>query len=237
MQSSVFVFNFVLYFYVPQPTPQLAGRCVQRCTYRILMLNETSEPSIATTDLPALLLLPISLRINLRSERVLKPQRNAVNRPHQPCQQHARRLAKPQRRAQEAQRAAMVHRRAGHVEREASDDLVHQDAEVVAQVCARDAERPHAAQYECVATQEQADGQALGEGGEEGWVGWLGAQGALVYEVTRDAKGEDGDGEGVAAAVGVVSGEAREGLVVVFAAGGGIPEGWVEDDEGCGGCV
>jgi hypothetical protein len=24
---------------------------------------------------------------------------------------------------------------------------------------------------------------------------------------------------------------------VVLAAGGGVPEGWVEDDEGCGGCV
>lgn len=65
----------------------------------------------------------------------------------------------------------------------------------------------------------------------------MGAQGALVHEVTGDAEGEDGDGEGVAAAVGVVSGEAREGLVVIFAAGGGVPEGWVEDDEGCGGCV
>jgi len=64
----------------------------------------------------------------------------------------------------------------------------------------------------------------------------LGAQGALVDEVARDAEGEDRDGEGVAAAVGVVAGEAREGLVVVFAAGGGVPEGWVEDDEGCGGC-
>ena len=67
-------------------------------------------------------------------------------------------------------------------------------------------------------------------------MGWLSAQSALVHEVTRDAEGEDGDGEGVAAAVGIVSGEAREGLVVVFAAGGGVPEGRVEDDEGCGGC-
>ena len=66
---------------------------------------------------------------------------------------------------------------------------------------------------------------------------WLGAQGALVHEVTGDAKGEDGDGQGVAAAVGIVSGEACEGLVVVFAAGSGVPEGWVEDDEGCGGCA
>ena len=66
-------------------------------------------------------------------------------------------------------------------------------------------------------------------------MGWLSAQGTLVHEVTRDAEREDGDGEGVAAAVGVVSGEAREGLVVVFAAVGGVPEGWVEDDEGCGG--
>lgn len=65
----------------------------------------------------------------------------------------------------------------------------------------------------------------------------MSAQGALVHEVTRDAEGEDGDGKGIAAAVGIVSGKAREGLVVVFAAGGGVPEGRVEDDEGCGGCV
>lgn len=67
-------------------------------------------------------------------------------------------------------------------------------------------------------------------------MGWLGAQGALVDEVARDAKGENGDGEGVAATVGVVAGEPREGFVVVFAAGGGIPEGGVEDDKSCGGC-
>ena len=67
-------------------------------------------------------------------------------------------------------------------------------------------------------------------------MGWLGAQGALVNCVAGDAQEENCYGEGVAAAVGVVSGEAREGLVVVFAAGGGVPEGRVEDDEGCGGC-
>jgi hypothetical protein len=64
----------------------------------------------------------------------------------------------------------------------------------------------------------------------------LGAESALVHEVTRDSEGEDGDGERVAAAVGVVAGKARQGLVVVFAAGGGVPEGWVEDDESCGCC-
>lgn len=65
---------------------------------------------------------------------------------------------------------------------------------------------------------------------------WLGAQGALVDEVAGDAEGEDGDGQGVAAAVGVVAGKTREGFVVVFAASGGIPEGGVEDDESCCGC-
>lgn len=131
----------------------------------------------------------------------------------------------------------MVHRRAGHVERETRDHLIHQDTKVIAQICSRDSKRPHAAQHQRVAAQEQADGQALGERREQSGVRWLGAQGTLVYEVTGDAEGEDGDGEGVAAAVGVVSGEAREGLVVVFAAGGGVPEGGVEDDEGCGGCT
>jgi hypothetical protein len=64
----------------------------------------------------------------------------------------------------------------------------------------------------------------------------LGAQGALVDGVAGDSEQEDCYGEGVAAAVRVVAGQAREGLVAVFAAGGGVPEGGVEDYEGCGGC-
>lgn len=128
----------------------------------------------------------------------------------------------------------MVHRRTRNIEREPSDNLVHQNAKVIAQIRSCHAECPHAAQHQRVAAEQEPDREALGEGREEEGMCWLGAQGALVDEVAGDSEGEDGHGQQVAAAVGVVAGEAREGLVVVFAAGGGVPEGRVEDDEGCG---
>lgn len=64
----------------------------------------------------------------------------------------------------------------------------------------------------------------------------LEAQGALVDHVAGDAEGENRDCESVAAAVGVVAGQAREGFVPVFGACGGVPESGVKDYEGCGGC-
>ena len=100
----------------------------------------------------------------------------------------------------------MVHGRRADAEREARNHLVHQDAEVVAQVRARDAQRPHAGQHQRVAAEQQADGQTLRERSQERRVCGLGAQGALVDGVARDAEQEDGHGESVAAAVGVVSG-------------------------------
>ena len=189
------------------------------------------------TLLSTLLGLPLPLRINLRRERILKPQRNRVNNKDQARQQNTRRLAKPKRRAQKAHRTAMVHGRRGHTERKTRNHLIHQDTKVVAQVRARDTQRPHAGQHQRVTTEQQADGQTLRERGEQCWMRGLGAQGALVDGVAGDSEQEDCHGEGVAAAVGVVAGQAREGLVAVFAAGGGVPEGGVEDDEGCGGCA
>lgn len=53
-----------------------------------------------------------------------------------------------QGRAQEAHRAAVIHWRAREVEGETGDGGVHEDAEVVAQIGARDAERVGAAQHE-----------------------------------------------------------------------------------------
>lgn len=60
----------------------------------------------------------------------------------------------------------------------------------------------------------------------------LGTQSALVDEVAGDAEGEDCHGEEVAAAVGIAC-EARDGFGAVFGAGGGVPEGGVENYEGC----
>ena len=58
----------------------------------------------------------------------------------------------------------------------------------------------------------------------------LGGEGAAVEFVAEEAEGEDSDGEGVAAVVCVAAGKFGEGFVAVFGAGGGVPEGWVEDD-------
>lgn len=57
----------------------------------------------------------------------------------------------------------------------------------------------------------------------------LDAESALVDGVAEDAEGEDGEGQAVAAVEGVAAGELGEGFVAVFGAGGGVPEGWVED--------
>lgn len=53
-----------------------------------------------------------------------------------------------QGRAQEAHRAAVIHGGAREVEGETGDGCVHEDAEVVAQIGARDPERVGAAQHE-----------------------------------------------------------------------------------------
>jgi hypothetical protein len=157
------------------------------------------------TLLSTLLGLPLPLGVNLRSERILKPQSHRVNSENKSRQQHTRRLAKPKRRAQETEGAAMVHGRRANAEREPGHHLVHQDAKVVAQVRARDAERPHAGQHQRVAAEQQADGQALRERAQQGRVSGLGAQGALVDGVAGDSEQEDCYGEGVATAVGVVA--------------------------------
>ena len=67
-------------------------------------------------------------------------------------------------------------------------------------------------------------------------MGRLRAEGAFVDEVTEQPEQEDCDGEGVAAIETVASCEGGERLVVVFAAGGEVPEGGVEDDAGGGDC-
>ena len=77
----------------------------------------------------------------------------------QPRQHQPRRLPAPQRGAQEAERAAVVHGRRRDVEREAGHRRVHQDPEVVAQIRARQPQRPHGREHEDVAAEEEAVGR------------------------------------------------------------------------------
>lgn len=55
------------------------------------------------------------------------------------------------------------------------------------------------------------------------------AQSAFVEGIAENSDGEDGDGEDVAAVVGVAAREFGEGFVAVFVAGCEVPEGGVED--------
>lgn len=173
---------------------------------------------------PLLLLLPLgplalALGIDLTRKRILKPQREHIHNIHPPRQQQARGLAKPERRPQEAHRRPPVHRRAAHVEGEPRDHLVHQDAKVVAQERARDAERPRARDDEDVAGGEEQHGGELGERVQEQRVRGLLGDGGLVEEVADEAEREDGGREGVAGVLGVAAEELGEDLVVVFLAG------------------
>ena len=125
------------------------------------MLNEHNfkgyliYSSLSLRLLPLLptLLRPLSLPlgIDLRGERILKRECYTIAHEYQGRQSQASRLSEPQRRTHEAHDAAPVHRRAGHVEGKPRHDVVHEDAEVVAQICARDPERPHATQHEHIA--------------------------------------------------------------------------------------
>lgn len=65
----------------------------------------------------------------------------------------------------------------------------------------------------------------------------LSAESTLVQRIPDQTYREDGHGEGVAAIVRISAGEFGDGFIAVFCAGGGIPEGRVEDDGACGDCV
>jgi len=60
---------------------------------------------------------------------------------------------------------------------------------------------------------------------------------AFVQGVAENAEEEDSDGEGVAAVERITAGELGDCFVVVFRAGCGVPEGWVEDDGACRDCA
>lgn len=119
-------------------------------------------------------------------------QRNPIHQQHLRRQQQPRRSSIQQRRAQEAHRAPVVHRRARDIERKAGDWLIHQDAEVIAEVGAGDAKSVGGGQDEDVAEEDKEIGERwderLGEGGGRG----LGAEGAFesVGGVREKLEGE-----------------------------------------------
>lgn len=153
-----------------------------------LLFSHHSLPLLAA------LLRPLPLRIDLRRERILKAQCDLVDNQHESAENKPSRLSIPQRGAHEAHEASIVHWRPGNVEREARHDVVHQDAKVIAEICARDPQRPHAAQDEDIATGDEADCQALRYESLEQWMRDLSAECALVECIPEETDGEDDDG-------------------------------------------
>lgn len=124
-----------------------------------------------------------------------KPVRNK----HQGSQQQAGHLSSVQRDSEEAHRATPVHGRAGDIEREPRDGGIHQDAEIVAQIGTRDAQRPHTREDENVSGAEEDEGEVrLVERCEEGLV----LERLIVKVIAEDAQREDAEGEEIAAIVG-----------------------------------
>ena len=63
------------------------------------------------------------------------------------------------------------------------------------------------------------------------------AESAFIERIPDNPDGEDRNGEAIAAVEGGATGELGDSLVAIFGAGGGVPEGWVEDYGGCCHCL
>ena len=136
-------------------------------------------------------LLPIPLGVDFGSEGVLVAQGDVVDEEDPRGEEDARGLPVVERHAEEAHGRAVVHGRVGDVEGEACDNVVHQDAEVVAKEGAGDAKGPGRRDNEDVAGDDEGVGGELRTGSVEEWVDGLRAEGFLVEVVADEAEGED----------------------------------------------
>ena len=115
-------------------------------------------------------------------------------------QNDARHLAPIESDSQEVQSASPVHGGTGDAEGESGDGGIHQDTKVVSKVGAGYSQGIHAGQ-----DKDGADGEkeaAKNRLVHRGIVGLV-FQGHLVDMVSQDSQAEDGDGEEVAAVVGI----------------------------------
>jgi hypothetical protein len=126
------------------------------------------------------LLLSLPLGVDPTGEGILICQSNLVDQEYQAGQHNSSRLSKPQCRSQEAEGRTIVHGSRTNVEGEACDHVVHEDAEVVAEVGACDAESVHGGQDEDVAGDEQSNGQGFRHRAKKERVGRLASEGALI---------------------------------------------------------
>lgn len=176
--------------------------------------------------------LSVSLGVNLAGEGLFELEGNGVHERDKGGDEQTRGLGVPQRRRQETQRGAVVHGVVGHVEGEARDPLVHENAKVVAQVGACDAQSVHGGEHQHVAHTKQHHGQGLddvgvGDGQQDG--GGLLLKSLVVQVVSEDAQREDGDGQQVASRLGS-SGDLGQKVRVVLGPSDNVPEDGVERD-------
>lgn len=160
----------------------------------------------------------LTLGVNFRCEGLFKAQCNKVHDKHKDGHENASGLTKPQSSTQEREGWAIVHGVVSHVEGKACHNVVHEDAKVVTQVGASDAERPHGAKHKHVTNAEWCNGQSLDNVwvlGEE-WPCGLITEGLFVENVTDNAKRENSQGKTVAAEPGVAESKLCEEFRMVF---------------------
>ena len=160
--------------------------------------------------------LSLSLRVDFASEWVLESESNEVDNQHLNSKKNTSWFSEPQSRPQERHGRSVVHWRLGNVEWESSNNIIHQDAEVISKVCASNTKSPHGGDNKDVSGNEEEDGRVLNKIGLESWMGWLVAESDFVEVVAEDAEGEDGHGKHVAAIARVATGELGENAVVVL---------------------
>lgn len=126
-----------------------------------LHLTPSPHPPRLVTHLSLLLLLPLPLLINLRGERIFKPQRNLIHHQNQHTQHQPGRFPKPQRRPHKTHRTPIVHRAPTDIEGKPCDNLIHQNSKIISQICPRDPQSPHTRQHENIAARYEAHGERL----------------------------------------------------------------------------
>lgn len=126
-----------------------------------LHLTPSPHPPRLATHLSLLLLLPLPLLINLRGERIFKPQRNLIHHQNQRTQHQPGRFPKPQRRPHKTHRTPIVHRAPTNIEGKPRDNLIHQNSKIISQICPRDPQSPHTRQHENIAARYEAHGERL----------------------------------------------------------------------------
>lgn len=203
-------------------------------------LAKQNRPNPATQhiyQLPRLLVGPFCcsplafpLGIDASGEGVFVAEGDLIDDIHPHSEEKPSWLAIQDGDAKETASRSVVHGRVGNVERETRDHAVHEDAEVVAQKCACDAQSPGGRYDENVPHGDQGICEVTGFRGFEERVGRLVAECMLVEAIADKAQGEDGCGKSVAGCLGVAPKELSKGLVVVFLPRYDVPEERVEGD-------